>query len=270
MAITFIIIGFLLLTLFIGKIAILLNFKKQVTALYANAKDVSDTLFSFDMLKDLPDPVQRYFRYSIKDGQPYISFIRLKHEGLFKTNPKKKYINITGEQYFSIQKPQFIWKGTTMMFTALDSYIANKGSLKVLLLDNFNVVNGKGSAFNEGELQRWLAESVWFPTNLLPSKNVKWTEIDKNSAKLSFSYKDISFYYIVLFNALGEITQMETLRFMTKKKRERWICTMSDYRKVNEVKIPFSAEVTWKLEAGDYNYAKFKVTKIEYNIPEKF
>lgn len=254
----------------IGKIAIFLKFKKQVRALYANAKDISDTLFSFGQLKDLPEPVQRYFKYVLKDGQPYISFIRLTHKGLFKTNPKKKYINITGEQYFSVQQPQFIWKGTTAMFTAIDSYIAGKGSLKVLLLDNFNVVNGKGSSFNEGELQRWLAESVWFPTNLLPSEKVQWTAIDENSAKLSFHYKHISFYFIVLFNALGEITEMETQRFMTEKKRERWICSMSDYRKVNGLRIPFSAEVTWKLEAGDFNYAKFNVQKIEYNIPEKF
>jgi hypothetical protein len=246
------------------------QFKKQVTALYGNAENVSDQIYNVKQLKGLPEPVQQYFKYALKEGQPYINSLRLKHNGLFKTDLKKDFIKISGEQYFSVHKPQFIWKGTTSMFTAIDSFIADKGNLNVSILNLFKVVNGKGSTFDEGELQRWVAESVWFPTNLLPSEMVKWTAIDTNTAQLLFHYKEISFYYTVTFNDIGEIVTMETQRFMTSKEREAWLCKMSNYKEINAIKIPYSAEAIWKLQTGNYTYAKFEVLKIEFNIPIAF
>jgi len=53
-----------------------------------------------------------------------------------------------------------------------------------------------GKFINQGELLRWLGESVWFPTNLLPSDNIKWESIDDKSAKLLFSYQDLELVYI--------------------------------------------------------------------------
>lgn len=64
---------------------------------------------------------------------------------------------------------------------------------------------------------------------------------------------------------MGEIIAMETLRFMTDKKRERWLCRMANYKEINGVKIPVSAEAVWKLKTGDYSYAKFEVKEIQYN-----
>lgn len=260
-----IVIVTLVLILLLGKIIMRFNFRKQVKVLYENTENISGQHYDSRTLNDLPEPVQRYFRSVLKDGQSYISSVHLKHNGLFKTDLEKGFIKITGEQYFSVLLPQFIWKGTTMMFTAIDCYITDQGSLKVYLFDVFKVVDSKGSAINEGELQRWMAESVWFPTNLLPSNMVKWTTIDANSAKLSFNYKEISFHFLITFNAIGEITTMQTERYMTDKKRETWICKMSNYKEVNGIRIPFSAEVIWRLSTGDHSYAKFEVQKKEYN-----
>lgn len=265
MTISLIIIVVILFVILLGKITMSLKFKNQVKVLYANALNVANKSYTTSQLNGLPVPVQRYFKYVLKDGMPYISLVKLKHNGVFKTNLKKAFINITGEQYFSVQKPQFIWKGTTLIFTARDSFIADKGNLKVSLFNIFTVVDASGSEINEGEMQRWLAESVWFPTNLLPSEFITWSAIDENSAKLSFRYKEISFDFIITFNALGEIVTMETLRFMTDKKREKWLCRMANYKEINRVKIPVSVEAIWKMKARDYSYAKFEVIEIKYN-----
>jgi len=263
--ITLIIFGTIVLVLSLGKIILRFNFKKRVKILYQNTENISGQCYDSCSLNDLPEPVQRYFKLVLKDGQPYISSVRLEHTGLFKTDLKKGFIKIKGEQYFSVQLPQFIWKGTTMMFTAIDSYVTDQGSLKVFLLNLFKVVDSKGRTLDEGELQRWMAESVWFPTNLLPSEKVKWTAIDAHSAKLTFCYKEISFDFMVTFNAIGEITSMQTERYMTDKKRETWLCNMSNYKETGGIRIPFSAEVLWRLSSGDFTYAKFEVQKIEYN-----
>lgn len=267
--ITLIITGTLLLLLLLGRIVMSFRFRKQVAALYANIENVSAKMYHSGQLNGLPEPVQRYFRYALKDGQPYINSVRLKHNGLFKTDLKKDFINIKGEQYFSVQPPQFIWKGTTSMFTARDSFIAGKGNLKVSLFNIITVVNGKGSTLDEGELQRWLAESVWFPTNLLPSEYVKWSAIDVDTAKLSFHYNAVAFDFIVRFNAIGEITEIQGERFMTTDKKEKWVCKMANYKEVNNVKIPFSDQAIWRLEDGDHCYAKFEVQTIEYDVSKR-
>lgn len=212
--------------------------------------------------------MRRYFRYVLKEGQPYISYVRLTHDGLFKTKENKDWVKIEGEQYFTTEKPGFIWKGKTSMFTARDMYIANKGRLVVSLFSLFNIVNGQGENYNQGELLRWLGESVWFPTNLLPGKNLQWTAIDNLSAKLSFNCNGLSIFYIVKFNNTGEIVQFETKRYMDKENLETWIGKSTEYKEINGIVVPTTIEAVWKLEKGDFSYAKFNVKKIEYNKPE--
>ena len=131
-------------------------------------------------------------------------------------------------------------------------------------------MDAQGENYNEGELQRWLAESVWFPTNLLPGERLKWEEVDANTAKLVFKYKDVSIVYLVKFNGQSEITQMETKRFMDKEKKAPWICTMARYKERNGILIPTQCEASWKLEKGDYPYAKFNLKTIEYNNSKVF
>ncbi|MBN1762429.1 MAG: hypothetical protein JW878_05045 [Methanomicrobia archaeon] len=39
---------------------------------------ISDTAFSYEQLNELPEPVQRYFKRSLKAEQPYISYARFR------------------------------------------------------------------------------------------------------------------------------------------------------------------------------------------------
>lgn len=264
------IVAAIVLTVIGGKIFRFLQFRNEVAELFAQSGNISSKTFKYEQLLDLPEPVQRYFRHVLKDGQPYISYARLTHDGQFKAGLDKDFTNIKGEQYFTTEKPGFIWKGTTAMFTARDMYVADKGRLIVTLFSLYNVVDGSGENFNEGELQRWLGESVWFPTNLLPNERNQWSPIDEHSAKLSFKYKSVSFDYIVTFSEIGEIKTMETMRFLGDEKREKWLCKMADYQEIDGITIPMKAEVSWILEKGEVSYAKFDVKSIEFDIPKVF
>ncbi|MEO8771129.1 MAG: DUF6544 family protein [Ferruginibacter sp.] len=264
-------IGFVSIVFLIGKINLSIKFNRQVRELFSQSKNISNRKFSYEQLADLPAPVQQYFKHVLKDGQPYISYIRLQHDGQFKTDLKKDWVNIKGEQYFTTEKPGFIWKGTTSMFVARDMYLADEGRLIATILSTINVVDIHGKRqYNESELLRWLSESIWFPTNLLPSQNLQWTAIDSLSARLTFNYNGLSLFYIVRFNDKGEIVQMETKRYMDEKRLETWIIKPGKYREINAVIIPTNAEVSWRLKEGDFSYAKFNVKTIEYNMPERF
>jgi len=259
------------ITFVVGKINFTRKFNSQVTQLFSESKNISHKKFSYQQLEGLPKPVKRYFKRVLKNGQPYISYVRLKHGGQFKTDLKNDWVNISGEQYFTAEKPGFIWKGSTTMFVARDMYIGNEGRLIATILSTFNVVDVYGKKqYNESELLRWLAECVWFPTSLLPSEKLKWIPIDNLSAKLTFHHQGLSLFYIVTFNEKGEIVQMETKRYMDEKTKQTWIIKLNEYSEKNGVIIPIHAEVFWMLESDDFSYADFYIEEIEYNMPEKY
>ena len=260
----------LLLMPMVGKATQNRHLKKDVRTLFSSSGDISKKTFSYKQLEGLPTPVQRYFRYALNDGQPYISYVRLKHNGTFKPSEDKKWTSIKGEQYFTAENPGFLWKGKTSLFTARDMYIGGKGKLVVSLFSIFKVVDEQGDHIDQAELLRWLGESVWFPTNLIPGENLQWTAIDSTKAKITFNYKGISVYYIVHFNDQGQITKLETERNMEKGRKEKWVGVVGDYKQKDGIKVPTYIEGKWILEEGEYPYAKFHVQQIEYEIPEKF
>jgi hypothetical protein len=269
MIITLIVCGFLIMLLVIGKINLSIQFNSEVKMLFSLSKNISDKTVFHGQLSGLPEPVQRYFRLVLKEGQPYISYAAITHGGQFKTGLDKDWINIKGEQYATTEKPGFIWKGTTSMFTARDMYIADKGRLVVSILSLINVVDAKGEEYNQGELLRWLGESVLYPTNFLPNERLQWLPIDSQTAKLTFNYKSLSLFFIISFNRAGEITEMVTKRYMDKTKLETWVIKCAGYKELNNVITPTSFEVLWRLEKGDYPYARFTIKRVLYNKPER-
>jgi len=254
----------IMLALAAGRIGLSIAFSGEVKQLFDQSKNISDRRFSFSQLSSLPEPVQLYFKHVLKDGQPYISYVRLKHTGTFKTGLDKEPVEITGEEYFTTDTPGFVWKGVTSFFTGRDMYVSGKGRLIVSLFSLVKIVDGSGPDYDQGELLRWLGESVWFPTNLLPSERLRWTPIDSHTAGLTFNYNNITLYYRVGFNENYEITEFETKRSMGKNRIETWIGRAGDYREINGIMIPLKIAASWRLGGADYSYAEFHVKEIEF------
>jgi hypothetical protein len=164
-----------------------------------------------------------------------------------------------------MEKPGFIWKGTTSMFTARDMYIEDQGRLVVALFSLYNVVDAKGESYNQGELLRWLGESVLYPTNLLPCERLAWAPINDQQAKLTFTYKGMSMWFIVTFSQEGEIIQLESKRYMDKDNLETWVIKTTDYKTMHGINVPSRFEVMWRLAKEDFSYARFNIQQLTYN-----
>ena len=267
----FVIIGVvvfvLLTTLIMGDRMMKSELDKEIETLFADSENISGKVYTSNQIKDLPIPVQRYFRYALKENQPYVSNVRFQHGGEFKAS--KNWVSIKGEEYISVKKPGFVWSGKVPLFLAKDAYIDGTGNLKVKLLSLIKIVDAKGMEIDQGELLRWLGEVPLFPTALLPSDNLKWESIDNNSAKAIFTDKNLTIEGVFYFNEEGQITQFKTKRCKDKT-LENFTGYYGDYRTVDGMKVPFYIEATWNLESGDLSYAKFKIDRIEYNNPSKF
>lgn len=255
----------------IGKWYLARKFSSQVNDLFSQTEPIPHQRFSASQLDALPEPVKRYFNHVMEDGQIYVGYVRFKHDGYFKARLDKAWMKIKGEHYATLQTPGFIWKGTTLLFMARDLFMAGHGRLIVSLFSCLNIMDTRGKEkYDSGELLRWLGESILYPTNFLPSQRLHWLAMDETKAKLVYNYNGLSLFFIITFNAIGEITEMETKRFMGEGGLETWVIKASKYEKRNQVLIPTSFEVLWRLDKGDFSYAKFNILDIEYDIPEKF
>lgn len=240
--------------------------EKEVGKLFAISEEIHD-IYSREKIRGLPQPVQRYFDYSLQDHQKYVSYARLKHSGLFR--PAKKWMPIQGQEYFTVQPPGFVWFGKAGFMSGKDSYYDGTGNLKIRLLSILKLVDVKGIEANQGELLRWLGETPLFPTALLPSKKLRWEPVDDSSVKAILTDKNLTIEGMFNFNEQGQITRFKAKRYKDKT-LENWTVHYEDYRKISGMQIPFRVEAIWNLESGDFSYARFQIDKIEYDIPSKF
>lgn len=238
----------------------MLKLQSKVTNMKAN---FNEGIFYVDY-EILPNPVKKYFRLVLNKNQAKIKSVQLTHYGFFKTSPKNAWTKITGKQYFKADTPEFEWTGKTKLFKAVDKYQDGEGKLTVKLFSVFPIVKTKGVHVDQAELLRWLGESFWFPTNLFPSDNLRWLPIDSMNAKLTYTFNNLTVFYIVRFNKIGEITQLETERYMEKGRLEKWVGKASDYKYFDGFKVPTHIEAFWKLKEGTFQYVNFFVDTIEY------
>ena len=179
--------------------------EKEIKILTGEMDETRNETFRNRDLEGLPEPVQRYFKYAVKERQNYVKFARLKHSGWFRTAVGQKWYPIEGEEYFTIEDPAFIWHAKLKMnplvwIKARDFYHNGKGNMLVKLLSTITIADAKEEEIDQGALIRWLSETPWFPTALLPSEKLKWEPIDNNSAKVILTDKNLTVegYFILM------------------------------------------------------------------------
>ena len=257
-------------TCLVGRWLVARQTRRQVVSLFSQAETGPVKTYDPTQLTNLPTPVQRYFRHVLKPGQPYLRSVRLRHDGQFKTDLKKDWISITGEEYFLADTPGYSWNGHTTWFSACDQYVAGRGSLTVRLLGVFPVVRGTGPSFDQGELLRWLAEAVWFPTGLLPGGRTVWSPIDDDSATLTLTDRDQTVACVMHFNQQGELVRYQAQRYSDETHLGTWTGHLSDYREWHGLRIPTQATAAWVKQGEEMPYARFILREIEYNKPHAY
>lgn len=191
-----IVIVIIILFITVSKILFDKKVIKEVGMLTEEGSKAQSKTFSFNDLEGLPEPVQRYFKYALKDGQEHIKFARLKQVGEFRMKENQSWMPIKAEQYFTTEDPAFIWrvKFTMAPFIWIDGrdmYYQGKGNMLIKVLSTITVADAAGSEMDISSLIRFLSEAPWFPTALLPSDYIEWKEIDSNSARWLSRIRDI-------------------------------------------------------------------------------
>lgn len=235
----------------------------------------SDRVFTRDDLNGLPDPVKAYLDTVLEEGQPYVRRVRMKQRGDFRlgdaTSPWKP---LKATQHVATESPGFVWEATIKVLpfvsvNVVDMYKDGEGSLRAKLLSIIEVADeGPSPELNAGELMRYLGESVWFPTALLPNNGVKWEAIDEHSAEATLDHRDTTASLRFHFNDQHEVVRVSGVRpYLTENgayESTRWTGYWGNYREKNGMRIPTEGEVEWNRPDGDLPYWRATLEEIEH------
>ena len=248
------------------------RFRAETQDMFSKVGDEKPEIITEEHIKDLPEPVKRWLRYTNVIGNERVVSVRLKQKGEFKMKVGADWTPFTSEEYFTIKEPALNWFAELKVLKFVpvigrDIYFNGKGNMLIKLCGIFKIADSSGDEMNQGAMLRYLNETMWFPSAVL-SDYITWQPIDDNSAKATISYKGTTASATYYFNEKGEFVNMIAERYFDGDKTYKtWSTPVERYGVINGINIPIGGCGQWKLDNGEFQYIKLEVTDIEYNKP---
>ncbi|MBX0324618.1 hypothetical protein EGH21_16440 [Halomicroarcula sp. F13] len=243
--------------------------------LSAASGDTSPRVVAEDDYAALPDPVRRYFETVLDPGTPYVRTARLTQRGAFRLGDvDSAWHPFDATQTYAVDPPGFVWDATVRLgsvvpVNVVDSYVDGTGSLAAHLLWTVPVAEADPSPkLDAGELQRYLAEAVWFPTALLPESGVEWMPVDDSTARATLTDGDMSASLAFHFDEdslVDKVVADQRYRAVDDGyEAARWTGRFEDYAERGGMVVPTRGEVAWNLSQGDLPYWRGEITGFEF------
>jgi hypothetical protein len=266
-----------ILMIWIGSIRQSRALSQDVEALLQATDRTGTDRVSLAELDNLPEPVVRYFRRVLREGQPYIRVARLRQTGELRTKTQSdRWLQFQADQVVTPLSLGFIWNARVNIAPLIhvrvrDAYIAGQGSGKVSLLSAITVTEERDRfEMDSGALHRYLAEAVWYPTALLPSTYLEWSPIDDNKALASLTDSNITVQLEFSFNDAGEVTGIYSPgrwgTFDGGYKQASWEGHFRKYEVRDGMRIPTEGEVGWYSSSEWQSVWKGTIAEVNYEL----
>lgn len=252
-------------------------FPAQVAAEVARLFSISQAAVGPDRITALwdllPEPVRRYLRRAVPRDAPAIRGVRLRHDGFFRPNPGPRWFAIQGEQHFTLDPPGFVWHAGIRLLPLLriearDCLISGRGNMLVQLNSILTLADARGPEIDQSAQARWLAEAVWFPLAFAGGR-IRWEPIDDDSARATLACDGLPVSIVIHFGPDDLPVRVHGERYRAAEGGRAvltpWSARCTDYHDFSGMRIPSSVEVSWDLPEGQFHFARFHVTELEYH-----
>jgi hypothetical protein len=228
-------------------------------------------------LRGLPPPVARYLQRVLPADAPMIASVRLRHVGSFNTDALgERWRPFTSDQFVITRRPGFDWNGKIRMAPGMavrvhDAYVAGEGVLHASLLGVITLARPPATAdLAEGELMRFLAEAVWYPTVLLPGQGVTWEACGADAATATLTDGPHRVALTFCFGADGLVDRVRS------EARGRmvgdavlptpWEGRFREYAGRGAMCVPLEGEVAWLLKDGPHPYWRGRIVEVAHEF----
>lgn len=253
--------------------------EELIERLFTDGPTAAPATYSETELEALPEPVERYFRVVLREGQPVVRRARLSQRGDFLLKPGEDgWRPFTAVQHYACGPPGFVWDARIRMTPGLvvrvrDGFVAGTGYMRASLMGMIPVLSLQGTpGIAAGALHRYLAETVWTPTALLPSRGVTWTPLEDSNARATLSAGDITVSLDFRFGPDGTVESVFTPE-RARDVRGRTVATpwqgrFFEYQEREGMLIPARGEVEWLLPEAPQIYWRGHITDVYYEYEE--
>jgi len=261
-----------ILTLAIGLLSFNHKVDKEIRELSSKSGSEKEALVTAEMLQDLPEPVQRYLKYSGVVGKPIVRSVHLKQVGRIRQNAQQPWMEFVADEYYTVAPPAFIWRAKAKaaglpLVRVRDKYANGSGNMLVTMGGILNMVDAKGAEIDQGSMMRYFNEMMWFPTAFL-GDNVSWKAIDDNSVEVTFNDSGKSINAKMYFDEVGRLVNFIARRYRDTD-LETWSTPITEYGEFEGLKLPVRGQGVWNLSSGDLIYIELQLTEVEYNISKE-
>jgi len=249
------------------------NFLKSAARYQAAAGAHGDAAVTEEDLRELPEPMARYMRYSGAVGRKRISAVHLHHSGRFKPGPNRPWMQTRGEYFITTKKPSFIWYGKVNLLpgislVALDSYAEGKGRMLVKLMSIFTVVHDASPQVSASAFGRAVAELTMASTFFLDRTHVRCTQTGSNQVRCTVTDGDLSTEAEFFVNSDGCLERVVVARYFDrgggKATLENFTARGTRPKTFEGRKLPSRVDGIWNLADGDLHYASFDIDRVEF------
>jgi hypothetical protein len=182
--------------------------------------------------------------------------VRLTQTGRMKQRlDAPSWMPFTATQTISTRICEFDWRAKTGplgMISVRDALESGVGHLEIAAFGVIPIARSKSTAtLVRGELMRYLAELAWAPAALLLNPTLCWRDDGRGTFAVSAGEGDTASEVFLSLDGDGRIAAM----FAPDRPRSvaasfvltPWHGRFFDYRRHNDVWIPFAGEVAWEI-----------------------
>jgi hypothetical protein len=252
-----------------------------LSQLEAARSPVTRSSYNAREIEGLPAPVQRYFRAVLRDGQPIVTGVTVRHTGTFNVTAlgsRETWMPFTSEQRVLTHRPGFVWNARMAIVPGIaifvhDAYVAGVGTLHPAVQGLFSLTHQHGTGdIARGELMRYMMEAAWYPTALLPSQGTAWIAVDTVSADATMEDGDISMTMRFSFDAAGLIERVDAAAraalFGGKVVMMPWQGRLSNYHERAGMRVPLTGEAAWVAPDGRKPYWRGTIVSATYQFSQ--
>ena len=249
------------------------EFKADLKGHLAKTNFPNNDLLSEADIATLPNPVQKYIRYTGAVNKPKVKNMKIVFDGEMR-DKGKDFFKFTSVQYNFFDEPTRLFFMKAKMYgvpvPGYHCYQNERATMQIKLLGLFNVVNIKGIEMNKAETVTVFNDMCLMAPAALIDKRIVWTAIDSLSAKANFTNGRNSITAVLYFNEKGQLINFisDDRYAVNEMKQYRFSTPVKDYTEMSGRNIWKYGETIWHYPDGEFVYGKFTLKSIEYNVKE--
>lgn len=185
------------------------------TALAERAATAAPPPWRPEALTTLPEPVQRWARYTFRQPPAPAAWVHWTMQGQFRRPLTEGFAPTTARQIAATGVPGMVFDATTPVMVvgwarAYDAFIDGHMTMRASLLSAVTVVNETSTpALDQTSLRRWLIESAMYPMALLPGGPVRWEAVDAAHARAHVQLGQVKASLLASFGEDGRLQRLD-------------------------------------------------------------